>query len=724
MKMQNGERPFGAGTAVLTPRIWRLQNRALEKDIIPEAVKVEYDEADLELAEPIRIGKRLKEYLLAQPVVIREDEELVGWTVFDGSVEANLYSRTGHKAFWGAFQKYYIKPQEKLGIFEWQHTCADFPKVLKIGLEGLRKEIEGARQKWEGDKARLDYLKGLELALEGIRGRARKCAAACREAAEREKDGVRKAVLEEMAARCEWVPIHGARTFREGVQSVYFCFDFLPDAIGRLDQYLKGLYFADLAAGRITREEARDYLQELFIFIDAHTPHGSPNYDKGGECHMTVGGLNRDGSDGWTDFSKLVVEAAMGCDLKRPQMSFRWHEGTAREVLKFMLDCERRDPNMRIAFDGDVVRVPTLARRLGISIEQARDYCITGCNEPTFMGGISFGGFHINALRCMERVFTVRKGEVRTARTWEEFAAIFVEELEHDLGEALEMAGKFNALRAGDCNVLSALFLEGCIERAESPTRGGAARECPVMDLLGTPNVIDSLCVVKQFVYDEKRCGMEEIIAALDDDWKGHEKLWREIRHDGKFYGHNDAFSNEVAQFYHRAVAKFAAGKKDYFGSPLLYGNHTGYNDNATKFGALTRATPDGRHAGEYLSFGSGPMNGHAPDGATSILLAAAKMDPEGIMCGTSILNLSLPELTITNEAVFEKLVAMVEVYFREGGLHLQMNHVSRETLIDAQKHPENYLNLRVRVSGFSGCFVQLKKTIQDEIIERLTVQR
>ncbi len=117
-------------------------------------------------------------------------------------------------------------------------------------------------------------------------------------------------------------------------------------------------------------------------------------------------------------------------------------------------------------------------------------------------------------------------------------------------------------------------------------------------------------------------------------------------------------------------------------------------------------------------------MNGHAPDGGTSILLAAAKMDPEGIMCGTSILNLSLPELTITNEDVFEKLVTMVEVYFREGGLHLQMNHVSRETLIDAQKHPENYPNLRVRVSGFSGYFVQLKKTIQDEIIERLTVQR
>lgn len=716
---QTAELPFGAGEAPLSPRIRRLLDRALDHDVFPKPVSVTYDPSDFKLPEPIRIGKRLKEYIVAQPVAIRADEELVGWLPFDGSVESDLYRRTGHTAFFKHCRQYYCKPQDNLALLEWQHTCADFPKILKVGLVGLRAEIVASRIVWAGDKERLDYLQGLDLALDGIEGRARNCADACKQLADAETNPTRRRTLLEMAARCAHVPFNPARTFDEGVQSVFFCYDFLSDAIGRLDQYLKELYFADLAVGRITRATARDRLQELFIFIDAHTSHASSNYDKGGECHMTVGGQNPDGTDGWTDFSQIVVEAAMACDLKRPEMSFRWHEGTARETLRYMLDCERRDPNMRIAFDGDILRVKSLVEHSGFPIETARNYCITGCNEPTFMGGVSFGGFHMNALRCLERVFTIRRAEVLACTDWETFRALFVEELNHDLDEALAMSKKFNALRAGDCNVLSALFLDGCIDRAQSPTRGGARRSCPCIDLLGTPNLIDSLCIVRQFVYDEKRCTMAELVAALEANWAGYEKLLAEIRHDGRFYGNNDAFTNEMARFYHREVARFAEGKHDYFGLPLLFGNHTGYNDNATKFGLLTGATPDGRHKGDYLSFGSGPTNGHAPDGATSVLLAAAKMDPTGVMCGTSILNLSLPELTITDTRVFEKVVILVETYFREGGLHLQMNHVARETLIDAQKHPERYPNLRVRVSGFSGYFVQFKKSIQDEIIAR-----
>ena len=712
-------KPFGAGARPLSPRIQRLQDRALDHDVFPKAVPVKYDPADLQLPEPVRIGKRLKEYLAAQPVAIRADEELVGWLPFDGSVESDLYRRTGHRAFNTKAWNYYCKPQDNLAIFEWQHTCADFPKIVTRGLRGIRADIAASRVRWTGDKERLDYLRGLDLALDGIEARAKNCAAECRRLAANEADAARRQTLLDMAARCERVPLEPARTFVEGVQSVFFCYDFLSDAIGRLDQYLKDLYFTDLAAGRITREQAGDYLQELFVFIDAHTPHASSNYDKGGESHMTVGGQNPDGTDGWTDFSKLVVESLMACNLKRPEMSFRWHAGTTRETLRFVLDCERRDPNMRIAFDGDIRRVKALVERSGFPVEVARNYCITGCNEPTFMGGVSFGGFHMNAVRCLERVFTVRRADALACKDWPAFRDLFVEELNHDLGEALAWSKKFNALRAEDCNVLSALFLVGCVENAKSPTRGGATRSCPVIDLLGTPNLIDSLCVVRQFVFEEKRCTMAELIAALDADWVGYEKLRGEIRVHGKFYGSNDPFSNEMAQFYDRALARFAEGKRDYFGLPLLFGNHTGYNDNSTKFGRLTGATPDGRRKGEYLSFGSGPTNGHAPDGATSVLLAAAKMDPTGVMCGTSILNLSLPEASVTDDRVFEKVVALVETYFREGGLHLQMNHTARETLLDAQKHPENYPNLRVRVSGFSGYFVRFPKTIQDEIIAR-----
>ena len=712
--------PFGAGVRPLGSRIGRLLARALDHDVFPSPVPVKYDPADLALPEAVCIGKRLKEYMSAQPVAIRADEELVGWLPFDGSVENDLYRRRGHRVFETVCMRdYYLKPKEDLAIFEWQHTCADFPKVVNDGLAGIRRDITASRAKWTGNKARLDYLDGMDLALDGIEQRAKNCAAECRRLASVEADVRRKETLLEMAIRCERVPMQPARTFAEGVQSVFFCFDFLCDAIGRLDQYLAPLYFADLAAGRITRAKAEEYLQELFIFIDAHTSHASSNYDKGGECHMTVGGLKPDGSDGWSEFSRLVVEAAMACDLRRPEMSFRWHPGTKREVLRFMLDCERKDPNKRIAFDGDAPRVEAYRMRIGLPVEEARDYCITGCNEALFMGGFSCGGFHMNVARCLERVFAIRRSEVLACTTWEAFAKIFVEELERDLARADELSKEFNAVRARDCNVLSALFLKGCVERAESPTRGGCSRVVPCIDLLGTPNVIDSLCIVRQFVFDEKRCSMAELVDALAADWKGREKLRDEIRREGRFYGANDPFANGMARFYHEAVARFANGRRDYFGQPLLFGNHTGYNDNAAKFGRLTGATPDGRQAGEFLSFGSGPSSRHGIGVATSILLSAAQMDPRGVMCGTSILNLTLPASVVSDERDFEKVVVLVETYFRNGGLHLQLNHVSRETLIDAQKHPEKYPDLRVRVSGFSGYFVRFKKTIQDEIIAR-----
>ena len=714
------DRPFGAGRSVLSPRIRRLLDRALDHDVFPKPVRVKYNAADMSLPEPVRIGKRLCEYMAAQPVAIRADEELVGWLPFDGSVEGDLYRRTGHTTFGTVcFRNYYLKPKNRLAIFEWQHTCADFPKVVREGLVGIRRAIAASRAKWAGNQERLDYLRGMDLALDGIEARARNCAAECRRLAAAEKDASRKAALLEMAVRCDRVPMNPAQTFDEGVQAVFFCYDFLSDAIGRLDQYLAPLYFADLAAGRTTRDRAAERLQELFIFIDAHTPHASVNYDKGGECHMTVGGLATDGSDGWTDFSRLVVEACLACDLKRPEMSFRWHPGTKREVLRFMLDCERRDPNKRIAFDGDVPRVAAFEKRFGFPPELARDYCITGCNEPTFMGGFSCGGFHMNAARCIQRVFAERRAAALACRTWDEFAALFEQEFRRDLEEADALSKEFNAIRARDCNVLSALFMAGCVERAESPTRGGASRLVPVIDLLGTPNLIDSLCIVRQFVFDERRCTMAELADALAADWKGHEKLRDEIRREGKFYGANDPFTNEMARFVHSVAGRFAEGRRDWFGMPLTFGNHTGYNDNSAKFGRLTGATPDGRHAGEFLSFGGGPAGGHGPDAATSVLLAAAQMDPMGVMCGTSILNLSIPESTVTDEGDFEKLVILVETYFRKGGLHLQLNHVSRETLIDAQKHPERYPDLRVRVSGFSGYFVRFKKTIQDEIIAR-----
>jgi len=726
LRLWGEDGPFGAGARVLDGRIRRLLARALAADVRPSPVPIQYDPEDLNLPEPIRIGKRLKEYVSAQPVTLRADEELVGWLSFDGSVESDLFQRVGHKAFidaaWGKYN-YYCRPQDALATFEWQHSSIDYPKIVTGGLVRIRAEIEASKTKWTGNKARLDYLKGMELALDGLEARVKNCVAECRRQAAAETDVARKAKLLEMAERCERVPMNPAASFLDAVQTVYFCFDCLSDAIGRIDQYLAPFYFADLRKGTLTRRQAEEALQELFIYIDAHTPHRSSNYDKGGECHMTVGGLTPEGKDGWSGFSQLVVEAALALDLKRPQMSFRWHPGTKRETLRFMLDCERKDPNMRIAFDGDLPRIEALTKRFGLPVEKARNYCMTGCNELTFMGGISLGGFTWNVLRTMDRLFARHREEALGCRTWEDFRRLFEDQFRREFDDMVVWFDRFNELRAGDCNVLSALFITGCIENAESPTRGGCSCADAMVQIIGGPDLVDSLCVVRQFVYEEKRCSMAELADAIAANWKGHEKLRKEIQRDGRFFGANDQFTNEVAQGVYRSLARISEGRRDRFGNLFDFGNLAGYHPHGSFFGKVTGATPDGRKAGEDMTFGSGPAMNHGTDAATSVLLSVAKMDPERTLVGGGIMNLSLPASTVSDERDFEKVVLLVETYFREGGIHLQLNHVSRETLIDAQKHPEKYPNLRVRVSGFSGYFVRFRKPIQDEIIAR-TVAR
>ena len=208
-------------------------------------------------------------------------------------------------------------------------------------------------------------------------------------------------------------------------------------------------------------------------------------------------------------------------------------------------------------------------------------------------------------------------------------------------------------------------------------------------------------------------------VKALDADWKGYEALRTKILKHGKFFGNNDDFSNSTARRFYSSVNRFAEGRTDIFGHYICFGNLTGYRTHFAQYGALTPATPDGRVAGSALLFGSGQAEGKDKDGLTSLLLSVAHMDPTLVMCGNTIMNLSVDENTVQNEESFEKLVSMIEIYFREGGLHIQLNHVSPEELIAAKKDPDKYKSVRVRVSGFSATFVRLEESIQDDVIAR-----
>lgn len=707
----------------MNKRIERLVKAALETDLYPECVGIEWDPFDDRLAEPVRIAKRLSDYMLAQKIVLSDDSNLIGLMKFDRSpVPADIFPRNGHSGFREVSGHCYRKPQENLCTFEWQHSNANFGRVIRFGLRGMIDEINAARRKYAGCRERLFFLAGLEMMVQGIGRRVEQYRDFCRKQADQSRDEARRKLLLRMAENLEQVPMGPARTFEQAVQALCICFMFLSDSIGRPDQYLYELYRCDRDSGILTREHAVELLQELFVVIYAHTPHSSPWSDRGAESHFVVGGTTPEGEDGFNELSGLIVEALMELPLVRPQISLRWNRNTPRDVLRRMMDWERRDRGRRIAFVNDEPRIAALTGRCGFPLEVARDYIMVGCNEPAFQGGISLGGNAVNIVRPLLDTLNGRRSEVLACADFEAFYTLFEKELFKALERILEYSNRFNVLRSIDCNVLSSLFLDGCIERAESATRGGAKLALCCADLMGGVTVIDSLCVIRQFVYEEKRVGWPELLAALDNNWNGAEQLHRTIRREARFFGNHDEFSDEMARRFHRSLSRFADGRLDLFGTPLLYGNLTGYHPHFEWFGAETGATPDGRFAGSALTFGSGQTAGRDHDGITSHLLSVAEMDPAGILCGNTVMNLTVDRESVTNEECFEKLVLLVETYFRAGGLHLQLNHVSREELLAARRDPEAYRNLRVRVSGFSACFVTLEEGIQENVIER-TVQ-
>ena len=708
----------------MNERLLRMAERSNREDIYPAPVPVEIDPDDRMLPEPLLTARYLALFLERQTVRIDDDARLAGLVRFHGCpVPSNVFQRLGHARFAEAARRFYRKTDDNLTCFEWQHANADFGKLLRLGIHGYIAEILAARKAFPADPDRLLFLAALEKTCHAILDWAERCARECIAQAESATDAERRRELRRLAELCRRAPAFPARTFEEAVQSVFFCFQFLPDSLGLPDRYLRPLYEQGLADGSLTREAAKELLQELFVMVNGFTPPSSGNADKGAESHFAVGGYLPDGTDGFHDLSWLILEAMMELPLRRPQVSLRWTGKTPFEILRRVMDCERHDPYKRIAFANDEPRIRAFMRFGDLPFEKACRYVMVGCNEPTFEGTIDLSGCKGNLARALLDTFANRASEVRQARDFDAFYAIFEEELRRTLAAIVDRMNEFNALRARDINVLSSLFIEGCVEQGRSCTQGGSRSVFSSATLMGYVNVIDSLAVVRQFVFDERRVDMGTLLDALAADWEGHEELRAAIRRDARFFGNDDERATAIAGRLSESIAQWAEGKTNLFGTPLLFGNLTGYNPHHAWFGALTGATPDGRRAGDMLTFGFTPAGGRARDGLTAVLQAVASVSPSGIMNGSSVFNLSLDRQLVAEDANMEKTARLVETYFKLGGLHVQLNYVDEAELRDAKANPDAHRDLRVRVSGFSGHFVRLPPALQDDVIAR-NVQR
>lgn len=372
----------------------------------------------------------------------------------------------------------------------------------------------------------------------------------------------------------------------------------------------------------------------------------------------------------------------------------------------------------RIAFTNDDRRIEAHTKICGFPYKEAVNYTLVGCNEPAMLGGICASTSHANLAHSIEYVLHSRSKEVIETKNFEEFYAIFKDQLYKDLDRIYHYDDLYNLQRARDVNYVSCLFINGCIENGKSITQGGGNYGISNVMFLGNVTVIDSLAIIKQFVFDEKSITMDKLIEALKNNWTGYEDLKTKISKHGKFFGNDDDTSNYSAKLLYDSLFEYIKSKKTVFGYPLLIGDHTGYKLHFKWFGEATKATPDGRYSGEPLSYGIFQDNGKLKNGLTALMNSISKFDVNGISSAT-VTNFSLDKLYVESDNYFEKTVDMLETYFKNGGIHFQLNYTSLEELLGAKASPEKYKNLKVRVTGYSDYFTNLNGAIQDSVIKR-----
>lgn len=704
----------------MTERIRKLSEMTLRGEMYVQPRKTEFDRMDLFLPQTERDVKRICDYILNQEPLLTEYSRLTGLFRFDGSVVGDAFNRSGHPYTQEVMSRFYLKPVDNLSTMEWQHATADYQKVLQVGIRGIIGEIDASLAVHTGEEETA-FLTGLRRIAQTMIAWARKCADCTERFAQTAADPNDAARLSRLAGALRYVPENAPRDFYEAVLTIYVCFSANPDSLGTLDRYLAPFYDAGIRGGSLTREDAVEILQELFLLIQAYTPKGR-NFYKGGQSHFCVGGYLPDGTDAFSETTRLIIDSLMDLPTFIPQITFRWTKRTPREVLRYVMDCERKDPNKRIAFTNDEKRLQCYTQVCGIPYERAVGYTMVGCNEPAFLGSITGSTSKINLLRSTETLFHCKAEQIAAAKDFDEYYAVFEKELLSDLAEGYRYDDLYNRCRARDVNYISSLFFRDCIENAKSMTQGGGNTVIVSPMLHGITNVIDGLIVVRQFVYDEKTVTMPELIRAVQANWEGYEELHAQILRRGDFFGNDTERSNAVAQRLYDTLYRFVKDRTNLFGYHFLVGDILGYNEHHKWFGSAMRATPDGRYDGEMIKHCVGQSEGRDRNGLTALLNSMAKLDPNAVGCGATAFNVALDKELVMQDESFEKLVVLFETFFRMGGVQFQLTCVSREELLQAKEKPEEHSSLRVRVTGFSDYFVNLQGSIQDDIIRRTEI--
>jgi len=600
------------------------------------------------------------------------------------------------------------------------HFAPDYAYVLTRGLPGLYEDIEKSRAAHADSPDRLQTLEGMSIALQGFGRMIANYAAAAEGLCGLEGYDDHRLVF--ISQNCRALLRAAPATFAEGLQLVWLCHTaFMLEergamALGRMDQYLYPLYAADIAAGRLTDEEAVELLCNTFTKI--------PTSDVVNIC---IGGTNADGTTAVNGLSRCILRAVRTCNAPGPNLSARISKETPEDFLLACLESIGTGLGYP-ALMNDEVNIPALLR-MGYEKEDVYNYCMVGCIENFLAGqqpAWSDGRFDVprfidyvlnGGISTYNRSVGITRTAAEDISSMQEFMSLLEAEL--SVGAA-EYCASFNAKNGGirqDAlpSPFLSCFCRECVERGLDINNGGTKYpSAHGAVLMGVGTMADSLAAIEKVVFTDRSATLSELRDALAANFEGYDELHRTLLAAPK-YGNNDDFVDKYAVWF----LDFLAGEFDRFHTPDGGRFYVAMAANVQNIyaGRHIGATPDGRRAGEPLSDAASPTYGRDTRGATSTLLSVSKPDYTKVACGTVINQKFSPSMFEGDK--LKKLAALVRTYFARGGQEIQMNATSRETLIDAMEHPEKYPTLVVRVSGFSEYYVRLAREVQLDILSR-----
>lgn len=635
------------------------------------------------------------------------------------------------------------------------HIAVDFHKILEAGLNAYLEEISFYHKKI--DRTTIDGVKkdhfynALEVSVKAFQIFIRRFSKLALSMRLLEQDADREAELKLIAENCNYISEYPPKDFYQALQLTYFVQLVLQIesnghsvSLGRMDQYLFPFYRQDNLTGKITAEKASELLENTWVklmSINKIRPWSHTRFSAGGPLYqnVTIGGQTIDGKDAVNELSFLILESVGNMKLTQPNLSVRFHKNIDQH---FMMEC------MRViemgfgmpSFNNDEIVIPELIN-LGVEKDDAMNYSAIGCIEIAVPGkwgyrctGMSFLNFMRVFLASMYdgldkqtgKTFYKGTGHFKDFESFDEVYKAWQHQVKFFAKKTIEIDTAVDtALEENVPDILCSTFVDSCIQRGKTIKEGGSKYDFVSGLQVGIANLGNSLAAIKKLVFEEGRITKEELLHAIETNFEGKdgEKTRQLLLNFAPKYGNDDdyvdlllkdaynEFIDEIEKYHTTRYNRGPIGCRYYAGTSSISAN--------VPNGAVVPATPDGRKAFTPVAEGSSPSSGTDVLGPTAVFKSVAKLPTERIMGGV-LLNQKLSPATISKDEDKQKLISIIHTFFTDlKGWHVQYNIVSRETLLEAKKHPEKYRDLIVRVAGYSAFFTTLSPDTQDDIIAR-----